>query len=84
MRKEILTYTAGGRNNTKSSCHIQSVKTYLHPCFHGVQFECGEGCVEVHLEGEGLGAEVREGGRVGIAGTQKQAVVAPGTFTGTL
>ena len=57
---------------------------YLHPCFHGVQFECGEGCVEVHLEGKGLGAEVREGGRVGIAGTQKQAVVASGTFTGTL
>ena len=60
------------------------VGPYLHPRFHGVQFECGEGRVEVHLEGEGLGAEVREGGRVGVAGTHKQTAITPGTFTSTL
>ena len=57
---------------------------YLHPCFHGVHHERGEGGVEVHLESECLRAEPVEEAGVVIAGTNIEAVVTAGTITSTL
>ena len=57
---------------------------YLHPCFHGVHHECGEGGVEVHLECQSLRAKPVEGAGVVVAGSNVEAVVTAGTSTSTL
>ena len=57
---------------------------YLHPGHHGVQLESGESGVEVHLEGQSLWSQEREGGGVAARGPHVQSIVTSGSFPGTL
>ena len=58
--------------------------TNLHPCFHGLHGESGEGRVEVHLERHCLRADPVEGTGVVIASADVQTIVTAGTCTSTL
>ena len=66
------------------SCIYIAAHAYFHPGFHGLHHESGEGTVQVHLDSQSLGADVRKRGGVGTVSTYIETIIATSSVTSTL